>query len=156
MTKSTASFAPALSQSSSHVGCSECIKNQQHSLFPRCPECPISISNGRNNDHTVHNAKNLKIISIDKLYTDEPYVYTIDGIFHEHDLNKSIITWTCGSNHIFKTEGTKICTGCIIEEQKVKQEAINAANKGVRMTKFNNFNNFDSKQFNSFDDRALL
>lgn len=127
------------------------------SLFPRCPDCPeyIMINNKK---ETVYAATCLKVISSETIYVDEPLIYTVDNIFHEHNPNIKIITWKCGAGHIFKTEGTKLCTGCIIEQTKANQEATEVANNENKLNKFNKFSNFDShgKSLNTFNDNALI
>lgn len=93
-------------------------------VFPRCPHCPLFLisidEDGKQKKETLHAASNLKILECFQIGDDFPLEYELDGISHQHDFNKIVITWQCRDGHTFQTEKNKIndCIGCVLAEHK--------------------------------------
>lgn len=105
-------------------------------MFPRCPECHAYTV-----EQPVHTATNLKITGSYTKYVEEPveFIDSVTGIRHEHDNNIIVVSWICGAGHEFSTEKTKMCSGCVLESADANKRAMEMANSGSSMQRFNTF-----------------
>lgn len=113
------------------------------SLFPKCPYCPILYGeediDGNRRKLTNHDATSLKPLNTYVLGEyDIPHEFELDGIWHIHDFNNTVVTWQCAAGHIFESQGKRECTGCMVAQHKANMETRdNQLRKDSTMPQFN-------------------
>lgn len=107
----------------------------------RCPHCLTTklIVNEKGNTKEVHNSSAIisTFVRIDYPYIEEPVIFQLDGILHEHDSNPIVATWRCKDGHEFEISGKRPCNGCSLERQLHEQKRRDEANQTARTQRSN-------------------
>lgn len=103
----------------------------------RCPHCPktktITNESGVSKEVSNTSAVIFTFVSIAYPYIEEPAIFHLDGIDHEHDPNPIAVTWRCRDGHEFVLHGKRPCNGCSMERQMNEQRIRDEANQATRM-----------------------
>lgn len=101
-----------------------------------CPHCPKTkrIMNTLGITKEIPNTSGVicTFVSISYPYIEEPVIFRLDGIDHEHDSNPIAVTWRCKDGHEFVLHGKRHCTGCIMERQLNEQRIRDEANQSLQ------------------------